>query len=159
MNASRFPPLRIDGPEIRQIRQRFLLISRSRIERVRQTLTPRQQLFVQLLPLLFHINHPLMPGYVTKDTPSGVSGYAPARTTLLCAAKHVRTFPTVKRAIPAADIYGIYLMGSSGSIGYSARSDLDVWICYRAELSCKQIEQLREKCHGIAVWSCSLGLE
>nr|MBS0020614.1 class I adenylate cyclase [Gammaproteobacteria bacterium] len=24
---------------------------------------------------------------------------------------------------------------------------------------CKQIEQLREKCHGIAVWSCSLGLE
>lgn len=159
VNVSRFSPLRIDGPEIRKIRQRFLLISRSRIERVRQTLTPRQQLFIELLPLLFHINHPLMPGYVTKDTPSGLSGYSPARRTLLSAVKHIRTFPIAKQALQAVDIYGIYLMGSSGSIGYSARSDLDVWVCYRPELGSKQIEQLRDKCHGIAVWSSSLGLE
>jgi adenylate cyclase class 1 len=158
MSPSVSPP-RIDGPELRKIRQRFLSISRARIERVRQTLTPRQQLFVELLPLLFHVNHPLMPGYVTKNAPSGVSGYSPDRRTLLTATKHVRTFPMTKRAVKEVDIYAIYLMGSSGSIGYSTRSDLDVWICYRSELGYGQVEQLREKCHGITRWSASLGLE
>lgn len=158
MSAGISPP-RIDGPGLRRIRQRFLSISRARIERVRHSLTPRQQLFVELLPLLFHVNHPLMPGYVTKDTPSGVSGYAPNQRTLLAATKQARTFPVVKRAVRTVDIYGIYLMGSSGSIGYSIGSDLDVWICHRPELDDKQLERLREKCHGIIRWSAKLGLE
>lgn len=153
------PPLRIDGPELRKTRHRFVSISRARLERVRQTLTQRQQLFIELLPLLFHVNHPLMPGYVTKDTPCGVSGYSPDRRTLLSATKHVRTFPIARRAVKSVDIYGVYLMGSSGTIGYSARSDLDVWICYRPELNCKQIQKLQERCHGIALWAASLGLE
>ena len=152
-------PPKIDGPHLRKIRQRFLSISRARIERLRQTLTTRQQLFVELLPLLLHVNHPLMPGYVTKDTPSGVSGYSPDRRTLVSATKHVRTFPMTKRAVKTADIYGIYLMGSGGTIGYSSRSDLDVWVCYRPELTYRQVEQLREKCHGITLWSASLGLD
>lgn len=68
----------VDRKDLSRIRQRFLQLSRSRLQRAGQSLSVRQQQVLRLLPLLLHVNHPLLPGYVTATTPSGLQGYQPA---------------------------------------------------------------------------------
>ena len=59
----------------RPIEDRFAALNRERLRRIRECLTPRQQDFMDLLPLLFHTNHPLLPGYVSQATPCGVNDF------------------------------------------------------------------------------------
>ena len=70
--------------------KRFLLLNRDRLRRVQASLTPRQRDFLEMLPLLFHINHPLLPGYVSKDTPAGINDYGPTEPTLRAAKRMVQ---------------------------------------------------------------------
>jgi adenylate cyclase class 1 len=148
-----------DPAELKKIKRRFLLLNRERISRVRESLWPRQRIFLDLLPLIFHTNHPLMPGYVGRNAPHGVSEYTPDKRTLLQAAKQVKSFPVTRRALHSVDIYAIFLMGSSGTIAHSARSDLDVWLCHRADLSTESQAALREKALEVTRWAGSLGLD
>ena len=62
----------IDRKVLSQLRARFLKVNDGRLERAMQALSTRQQLVLRLLPLLFHVNHPLLPGYVSGRTPAGV---------------------------------------------------------------------------------------
>ena len=41
------------------------------------TLPQRQRPFVEVLPILFHTNHPALPGFVSRDAPYGVAAYSP----------------------------------------------------------------------------------
>jgi adenylate cyclase class 1 len=54
------------------IRQRFLKLNHERLIHTRTALLSRQQIFLDLLPLLIHINHPILPGYISHDTPCTV---------------------------------------------------------------------------------------
>ena len=62
-----------------QLRQRFLAVNAGRLQRARQALSSRQERVLRLLPLLFHINHPLLPGYLSASTPAGLSGFGGGR--------------------------------------------------------------------------------
>ncbi len=61
----------IDRKVLGQLRARFLKVNDGRLGRAMQALSTRQQLVLKLLPLLFHVNHPLLPGYVSASTPAG----------------------------------------------------------------------------------------
>ena len=124
-----------------------------------RSLGSHQVVFFQLLPLLFHTNHPLMPGYVDKDCPSGVSDYVPGTETLQCAKKLARSFSLRKGVVRQVDIHSIFLMGSSGSIAQSSDSDFDLWLCHRPGLDEAALTKLRRKAHAIEVWATQLGLE
>lgn len=50
-------------------------------------------------------------------------------------------------------------MGSAGSVAYTKKSDLDIWLCHRPDLSAKQIDGLQQKALAIEEWAKSLGLE
>ena len=63
----------IDRKVLTQLRGRFLKVNSGRLARTVQALSTRQQLVLKLLPLLFHVNHPLLPGYVSSRTPAGLS--------------------------------------------------------------------------------------
>lgn len=54
----------IDRKVLTQLRARFLKVNAGRLERALLGLSSRQQIVLRLLPLLFHVNHPLLPGYV-----------------------------------------------------------------------------------------------
>lgn len=149
----------LDGAEIRKIRRRFLLLTRERLGRLQGSLTDRQQAFLDLLPLLFHNNHPLMPGYVGQDTPCGVAQYRPDKRALSKALRHTKSFPVPRQTPSTADIYAIYLMGSCGTIAYSSTSDLDIWLCHSQQLDDVQRANLNRKCDAIAQWAGSLDLE
>lgn len=139
--------------------QRFLAINRERLQRVRDALRGRRGDFIAMLPLLFHYNHPLLPGYVAKDTPAGIAGYCPAEASLRAARRLSRSFELDRRSQPRCAIRGLYLMGSPGTIAYSRTSDLDLWLVHDPGLPPAALDALGAKASGIEAFAAGLGLE
>ena len=82
----------IDRKVLSQLRARFLTLNNGRMARAMEGLTPRQQMVLKLLPLFFHVNHPLLPGYVSSSTPAGVANFEPDAGTLAEAQRLTRSF-------------------------------------------------------------------
>ena len=145
--------------DINNLKRRFLTLNRERMMRIRDDLRPRQQDVLDILPLLFHSNHPAFPGYVSKSTPVGISDYSPPQQTLEAGKRLVRSFEHKRRALLQFDIYSIFMMGSSGTIAYSSNSDFDVWLCHRPDLDTVQLAELQQKAFLIEQWAASMDLE
>ncbi|WP_304639233.1 class I adenylate cyclase [Pseudomonas sp.] len=150
----------IDRKSLSVLQQRFMGINQRRLQRVMQALPPRQYRVLQLIPLLLDVNHPLLPGYVSRQTPHGVSYYEPDAETLLAAQALTRSF-TYRRAPAGArqDVHGLYLMGSGGTIAQSDQSDLDIWVCHAPDLPTPAIVELTSKCQLITDWATTQGCE
>jgi len=153
------PQIPLDEGDIRGIKERFLLLNRERLKRVRDAINPAQRDFFDLLPLLFHTNHPLLPGFVSTTTPIGISEYTPSRATLAAARRVARSFDPRRRAVRTVNIHSLALMGSSGTVAYSRESDFDIWVCHRPDLTEAEREELSRKTDGISEWAGTLGLE
>jgi adenylate cyclase class 1 len=151
--------IEIDALVLRTIKRRFMALNKDRLRRVQECLDTRQRVFIRLLPLLFHINHPMLPGYLSNMTPCGVCDYSPAKRCIQSARKLAKSFSYQRRAQRRHSIHALYLMGSTGTIAYSKSSDFDIWICHRHGLSEQGVAALREKADGIKCWAESLGLE
>ncbi len=149
----------ISRKDLKTIRQRFQRLHRERLRRIREELRPSQQEFLDLLPLLFHINHPMLPGYVNSETPVGIPDFSPPRWALHAAKKLSRSFEYKKRALRQYHILGVYLMGSTGTIGQSSSSDFDLWLCHDPNLNEKQRQQLQQKSALIEKNAAELDLE
>ena len=50
-------------------------------------------------------------------------------------------------------------MGSSGTIGHSGESDLDIWVCHRKNLDVELLDLLQRKLSSISNWAKSLKIE
>ena len=145
---------------LQQLRGRFLSVNQGRLARAMEGLAPRQQALLNLLALLFHINHPLLPGYVSACTPAGVSGYEPDTTTLAAARHLIRDFScSMGNSCPLQPIHGLFLMGSLGTLAQTDQSDMDVWICLAPDLSDAAVSALRKKCRRLEAWATSQGCE
>lgn len=149
----------IGRKDIEQILSRFRALNRQRLNRIHQGVQAWQRIVVELLPLLYHVNHPLLPGFVHSDAPCGIAGYLPDNQALRAARSLSKGFTWKKRAYRRFPLNGLYLMGSIGSIGQSHGSDLDVWLCHQPELGHEQLALLREKATAIENWAGGLGLE
>jgi len=145
--------------DFKEIKQRFLDLNKARLKRTLSELRQRQQEFVDLLPLLYHINHPTLPGYVSKTTPAGVPDYSPSNTTLNLSKKLAKSFEYKKRAYRRYHIQALYMMGSTGTIAYSNKSDFDIWVCYDSSLKKDQIESLQQKSQAIEQWAQTLEID
>ena len=156
-------PMPSDGVErqtLLQLRGRFLTVNQGRMARAMEGLAPHQQSLLRLLALCFHVNHPLLPGYVSDCTPAGVSGYEPDASTLGAAQQLIRDFScSTGRACASKPIHGLFLMGSLGTLAQTDQSDMDVWICLGPDLSDMAVAALRKKCRRLEVWAASLGVE
>lgn len=144
--------------EIKALKRRFLALNRDRLERMRDSLRGKQPMFLDLVPLIFHINHPLLPGFITKDTPRGISDYSPGARAIKAATRIAKSFSTRRRALLNYDIYAIFIMGSSGTIAHSEDSDFDLWICHRPDLAPVQLNELRQKAAAVEKWAEELGV-
>lgn len=153
------PGEEIDRRDLATVVRRFRNLHRLQVQRIQDCQAPRQRQFLDLLPLLFHCNHPNLPGYVTLDTPAGLPDYQPGRNALRAAARLSKSFEHRGRALPYYPVLALYLMGSVGSIAYSRKSDLDIWLCHAPELDVAALDELRRKAAGIEKWAASLGLE
>ncbi len=155
------PTLDLDPTfDFKQIKQRFYDLNKSRLKRSMADMRERQRQFVELLPLLYHSNHPILPGYVSKSTPAGIPEYSPSNTTLNLAKTLAKSFTYKKRAYRKYHIQAIYMMGSTGTIAYSSKnSDFDIWVCYDSSLKNDQIENLKLKSQAIEEWAKTLDVD
>ena len=150
----------IDRQELAKLRARFLHLNQGRLERAREGLSTRQQHVLTLLPLLFHVNHPLLPGYVSGNTPAGLSGFEPDPDLLAEAQRLARAFTCkARRGSSSQPIHGLFLMGSLGTLAQAEQSDMDVWVCHAAGLGEDKLAELRRKCQLIETWATSQGAE
>ena len=162
----RVPPIHLGAPgediskkDLYAVAQRFKNFNHSRLQRVRELLQPRQYDFLHLLPLLFHQNHPLLPGFVSLDTPAGIPDYTPGKQAVDTAKQFSKGFEYKRKALRNYPIYGIFLMGSVGSMAFSKDSDIDIWLCHQPDMPLAEINELRQKAVLIEKWAASLKLE
>lgn len=91
MNEKSCASQAIEEYDFSEIKRRFLNVNNDRIKRIEADLRASQSDFLALLPLLFHVNHPMLPGYISKDTPVGIPSYTPDKNTLHLAMKISRS--------------------------------------------------------------------
>jgi adenylate cyclase, class 1 len=149
----------VDRKLLKQIKERFLAINSARLSRAVQSMSARQRDILEVLPLLFHVNHALLPGYVSKQSPCGLAGYEPNKAALSIARSFSQTFRfrRDRRAEPA--IHSIFMMGSTGTLAHSESSDVDLWLCHSPELTEQELVDLKSKADKLDHWANSHGLE
>ncbi len=157
-NAGKLPDFHpdtgVDRKVLKHLKKRFLGLNQIRLQRARLALGERQQVFVDLLPLLFHVNHPMLPGFNGSDTPKGIPAFEPDNMQITQAKTLARSFVYKKdlhHRRPQID--SLFMMGSVGTIAHSDSSDLDIWVCHKPELSTEAHQALQHKCELISRWA------
>ncbi len=153
-------PSGIDRKSLRLAAERFMAINAGRFERHLSGCTPAQRDCLVVLPLLFGVNHPLLPGFVDYRTPAGIVDFEPSTAAQAAAQRSFRGYQ-FQRDLPdpQAPLEALYLMVCVGSVGYTSTSDLDLWVCHRADLSADALALLGRKAAGIEAWAAQCGLE
>lgn len=126
-------------------------------ERAQSGMSLEFQRVFSLLPVLFHFNHPNLPGYAGEETPLGIAYYQPSNE-IVEQLKNEFNFSEVNKK-NHANISALYSMGSTCSIGQSTSSDLDIWICIENSLSDVKKQALIKKCRLIETWAEDLGIK
>ena len=110
---NRLPSIKLGSPgediskkDLRAIIQRFKNLHQLQQKKIQNFLQPRQRVFLNLLPLLFHQNVPLLPGFISTDTPAGIPDYKPSRQTLYDAGQFSKSFTFKNRALASYPIWG-----------------------------------------------------
>ena len=131
-----------------------------RIEAIRRYGTPGSWKVFQLVPILLQINNSYVPGYIEQTServvPRGIYGFEQSHQVELAR----RIFPRLEgefvRSVSTSNpaVESLLLMGSSGSVGYTAASDLDYWVCIDpVRYSEDQWEQYHKKLASISHWA------
>ncbi len=145
--------------DLQTIKNRFKRLNQLRGQRIQEFLLPRQQVFLDVLPLLFHCNHPMLPGFISSATPAGIPEYEPNTKTINAARQLAKNFNYTRVILNRCPIEGLFLMGSVGSIAFSKTSDMDIWLCHQSGLISSALDELQKKAAAIENWAASLGLE
>lgn len=148
-----------DRQNLSVIHKRFSAVNDDRLARMRSALSGRHQAFLDALPILFHCNHPMLPGFVNRQVPCKISGYKPTKQDIEAAKTLARSFTLNYDPDIPESIYGLYVMGSVGTIAQSERSDLDIWVCVQPGMSRDDLKRLEKKCELITEWADTQRLE
>lgn len=136
----------------------FQAHNRARISRLIELAPPKQAMFYRLLPLLFHINHKLLPGYVSDDCPAGIMDYQPDNEALHSAISLNRNFIHRRKALRRYALRGVYLLNPVGQIRYPEPASFDLWLVHHATLKTDQLTVLQSKAEAITQWAATLGI-
>jgi len=127
------------------------------VNRILAQLSTSNSQFGHLLALCLHVNHPLLPGYQSGPSITGIVNYTPTNHTLALAQQFFN-FDGFEHP-PASMIDGLYTIGSLGSLGQSPNSDWDVWVCLKHTPDATTQVSFDKKCREIELWAAQLGVE
>jgi adenylate cyclase, class 1 len=142
-----------------KVLRRFKQINAIRLDRTHKMLTERQKDFLTLLPFIFHVNHPSLPGFSTSTCPVGIAGFSATAQMKIIARRMAKGYEFRNKAYHQHDILSIFFMGSPGTIAYSQASDFDIWLCHREDLNVKQLEELSQKAKLVMQWAEEINLD
>ncbi|MDA9004055.1 class I adenylate cyclase [bacterium] len=151
--------LGIDRDSLASIKDQFLAINDQRLKRAGSLLSERQAQLLRSLPSLLDCNHPMLPGYVSRNTPAGIQDFTPDEDTLGFIRTLAKSFRYTSLQPERQDILGLFLMGSIGTIAHSENSDIDIWVCIEPSLTADQVAELKLKCEAIEQWAQDYHLE
>ncbi|MDR1084380.1 MAG: class I adenylate cyclase [Deltaproteobacteria bacterium] len=125
--------------------------NRARTRDLRALATPGFKQVFDLTPALLHYNHPSLPGYqADPSTPHGLLFY----DQWLERAETAASGPWTRTVVSDPVVECLVLIGSSGSVGHTAQSDLDYWVCYRpSRLNGRSLALFREKLLALSQWA------
>lgn len=115
----------------------------------------------QLLPLLLHINHPRLPGYLA-DSPAGIAHFqlsAYQQHYLSQQLSPQEQEHLLKQSCDSPAINGVYVMGSIASITQTSESDLDIWVCHQDGLSVVERQRLLAKLKALQNWAKTFAID
>lgn len=138
---------------------RFREVNRARLDRLQELVSARQWDLLSCIPALLYLNHADLPGYVDDNTPCGIRNHQLETATVNVLTKLVQGYRYQPTAARKLDIVSLFMMGSSGSIAFSATSDFDIWVCIDPTMAGPEREKLQQKCSRIETWADQFGLE
>lgn len=144
---------------VAELCRRFGEVNDNRLMRMRLALQSQQRTVLDLMPLLFHVNHPMLPGWIDDDVPCGILNYTPDKNLLSLAKKLSQSFSYNSVRLNESSIASLYVMGSVGTIAQSTQSDLDLWLCHSPMLLPDQKYLLEQKAELISGWAGNFNLE
>lgn len=123
--------------------------NKARVEALRHYATEGFARAFDQIPLLLNVNDPLLPGYIAEpDVPCGIK-YIEQQLWRL---PDEEGQPIPKAVKPVVE--SLFLIGSSGSIGHTAGSDLDYWVCHEpGAFSPRQLSLFQQKLKTISNWA------
>ncbi|HIV14334.1 MAG TPA: class I adenylate cyclase [Candidatus Avisuccinivibrio pullicola] len=139
-------------------RERFEEFNAARLKLALRVASPDARVIIDILPMLFHYNDPMVPGYREGAVPHGIDNFKPSSRQkrwlkAITAGREDLKEPSVH------SIYGLYAMGSTASIGQGVQSDFDIWVCVPHTLSEESISLLSDKCRFISAFARAYGVE
>jgi len=144
----------------------FLKYNISRIRRAEQFDQQKADFLFKIIPLLLHVNHPEIPGYVDDENcPCGIFGLLPEKK--ISQQLYQERFPLAPplaelqhfSASPAA-VQSLKTLGSIGTLAQSDKSDCDFWVSVHEEALGRQgMALLQKKCHFVEKWLLDFGIE
>lgn len=136
----------------------FQAHNRARIHRLIELAPHKQAILFRLLPLLLHLNHKLLPGYVSDDCPAGIMDYQPDNDALHSAIILNRNFQYRRKALQRYALRGLYLINPAGQIRYSEAPSFDLWLVHHTGVKAADLEKLHNKAAMIQQWAAGLGI-
>ncbi|MBF0265433.1 MAG: class I adenylate cyclase [Gammaproteobacteria bacterium] len=145
----------LDYQQIKKLRQNFKRINESRLKRCHEALSSIEQDFLTLLPLLFHVNDPKLPGFISKEVPASIPHYFPDKATQDAGQRLIDKSYTINRRVSITlSIQGVYLVNAQGNIAHhNTISGNECWVCLNDKVTAKGKEQLIEKAELIVEWA------
>ncbi|MGC9324615.1 MAG: class I adenylate cyclase [Desulfomonilia bacterium] len=116
------------------------------------------QVIIELLPLLIHVNHPDLPGFVGEaDCPCGVKCMEWPANTLKMLPSFISSrvnLVNMQDHVPKCrEIEGIFTIGSMGSLGQTRESDYDIWVVVNvSQITPFRLKLLERKLKAIKRW-------
>ena len=148
------------SPEINKLHEKSHKLTQQRLESAKALMFEDQRNVFQVFPLLLHFNHPILPGYIDQDVPSGIAQFSVTEEHKSILDSFLHTdLPSTIEPQNSPDLIGLYAMGSTASIGQSSESDFDIWICYPHQLDPKRVSILKDKTWLISHWADSYAVE
>jgi adenylate cyclase class 1 len=129
--------------------------NRARIRDLRSIATVGFKEVFDSVPVLLHYNHPSLPGYLEDkngtEIPHGILFF----DLWLTDSPHIDLdSPFLEGIVEDPIVESLVLIGSSGSVGHTAHSDLDYWVCYRPEkLYGDKLALFKQKLEHISTWA------
>lgn len=141
-----------------ELESKFQQINNARLSRLQTSLSGRQWDLLCAIPALLHINVPALPGFV-EDAPVGLRNFDPDKELISALTRLVTGFRYQQQAVRQYSLLSVFMMGSSGSIAFTAHSDFDIWVCVSPILDSAGRALLEQKFLLLENWADRRGME
>lgn len=135
----------------------FQAHNHERLLRLIELASPHHGLIIQLLPLLFHINSKVLPGFINDDVPVGLIDYQPDKITLDKAKELETSFKYRRKALRRYPLRGLYLIHPQGLLK-TTDSYIQLWLLHSDKLNDEQRHGLTLKLNAVVDWMRESGL-